>query len=114
MAGPFAGSGAMAAASAIASSAISTRYASRSGSGVILADGSPEQLARQLAGDSEVRWSAAGQRFVHPTRDATHFVRELLSQPSADIVDLEVRRSSIEDVYLAMVAHRELGARPPR
>ena len=44
-----------------------------------------------------------GERFVHATDDATAFVRELFEQHGEAIADLEVRRASLEDTYIAMV-----------
>jgi ABC-2 type transport system ATP-binding protein len=74
--------------------------------GRIVADGSADQLARRVSGTAEVRWTSGGERFVHATRDATAFVRELLAQ-NDDVADLEVRRASLEDTYMAMVHRRE-------
>ena len=74
--------------------------------GRIVADGSADALAREVAGRSEVRWTRGGERFVHPTDDATDFVRRLLGQ-HADVEDLEVRRASLEDTYLEMVRRHE-------
>ena len=74
--------------------------------GRIVADGSADALAREVAGTSEVRWTRGGERFVHPTDDATAFVRRLLGQ-HADVEDLEVRRASLEDTYLEMVRRHE-------
>jgi ABC-2 type transport system ATP-binding protein len=71
--------------------------------GIIVADGSPDELARQVAGSSEVRWRQDGQRHVHATADATGFVRELLAGQGDAVDDLEVVRSNLEDTYLAMV-----------
>ena len=79
--------------------------------GRIVADGSAEELTRQVAGISEVRWSRAGERFVHATDDATPFVRRLFEQHGDEIADLEVRRASLEDTYLAMVQRHEAGDR---
>ncbi|MFC7326292.1 ABC transporter ATP-binding protein [Marinactinospora rubrisoli] len=76
--------------------------------GRIVADGSADQLARQVRQDAEVRWTRDGQRFVHPTPDATRFVRQLLAQHD-DVADLEVRRPSLEDVYMEMVRRHEGG-----
>ena len=73
--------------------------------GRIVADGSADQLARQVAGQAEVRWSRGGERFVHATPDATRFVRELFAQYGDEVADLEVRRASLEDTYMTMV-HR--------
>ena len=68
--------------------------------GRIVADGSADQLARQVAGRTEVRWSRAGERYVHATEDATSFVRELLDEPGEEVRDLEVRRTSLEETYM--------------
>ena len=76
--------------------------------GQIVADGSPEELARQVASQAEVRWSQDGQRHVHATLDATAFVRDLLARHD-DVGDLEIRRATLEDTYLAMVAQHEAG-----
>jgi hypothetical protein len=59
--------------------------------GRIVADGTADELARQVAGRLEVRWARDGQRFMHETDDATGFVRELLAEHD-DVSDLEVRR----------------------
>ena len=75
--------------------------------GRIVADGSADQLARQVAGQSEVRWSRDGERFVHATPDATRFVRELFAQYGDEVADLEVRRASLEDTYMIMVHRHE-------
>ncbi|MBP2334308.1 ABC-2 type transport system ATP-binding protein [Saccharothrix coeruleofusca] len=76
--------------------------------GRIIADGSPDQLGRQVAGQSEVRWTSGGQRHVHPTEDATRFVRELLAGDDG-VTELEVRRSTLEDTYMALVQRFESG-----
>ena len=76
--------------------------------GRIVADGSAEQLTRQVAGTSEVRWTRDGERFVHATDEVVPFVRQLLTQHSDDeLTDLEVRRADLEDTYIAMVQRFE-------
>jgi ABC-2 type transport system ATP-binding protein len=77
--------------------------------GRIVADGSAEHLARQVAGEGEVRWSLNGRHFVESTRDPTTFVRELFARHGVEITDLEVRRASLEDTYLTMVQQHESG-----
>ena len=77
--------------------------------GRIVANGSADQLTRQVAAKAEVRWSRDGQHFVHATDDATTFVRELFEQHGDAIADLEVRRASLEDTYMAMVHRHETG-----
>ena len=49
------------------------------------------------------------QRFVHSAADATGFVRELFRQYGDAIADLEVRRASLEDTYMALVQKFETG-----
>lgn len=77
--------------------------------GRIVADGSADQLARQVSSRAEVKWSRGGQRFVHSTDDATAYVRDLFAQYGDEVADLEVRRASLEDTYLAMVHRYETG-----
>ncbi|MFJ8582468.1 ABC transporter ATP-binding protein [Micromonospora sp. NPDC093277] len=79
--------------------------------GRIIADGSPDELARRVAGDAEIRWTRAGERFVHSAADATGFVRDLLRQHGDDVQELEVRRASLEDAYMALVYEEETGVR---
>jgi len=78
--------------------------------GTIIADGSAEELARALPGQSEVRWTLDGQRFVRSPDNPTAFVRELFQQYGESVEDLEVRRASLEDTYLALVRQAEQGA----
>ena len=80
--------------------------------GRIVADGSADALNRQVAATSEVRWTRHGERFVHATDEPTPFVRRLFEQYGDDVADLEVRRASLEDTYLAMVARHESDPRP--
>jgi ABC-2 type transport system ATP-binding protein len=77
--------------------------------GRIVADGSADQLARQVSGQAEVRWACDGQRFVHATGDAARFVRELFAQYGDKITDLEVRWASLEDTYMTLVREFESG-----
>src|SRR5690349_5737560 len=77
--------------------------------GRIIADGSADQLSRRVAGESEIRWTRNGARYVHSAADATRFVRELFQQYGDDIADLEVRRASLEDTYMTLVRDSEAG-----
>lgn len=76
--------------------------------GRIVAEGSADQLARRVSRRAEVRWSIEGERLIHATSDATAFVRELFAQRGAAVADLEVRRASLEDAYMAIVLRREM------
>ena len=77
--------------------------------GRIVANGSADQLTLQVEGESEIRWTRAGSRYVHSAADATRFVRELFRQYGDDIADLEVRRASLEDTYMTLVRDSEAG-----
>jgi ABC-2 type transport system ATP-binding protein len=76
--------------------------------GTIIADGSADDLSRRVAGESEIRWTREGQRFVHSAENPTPFLRELLQQYGDD-ADLEVRRNSLEDTYMRLVHDFEGG-----
>jgi ABC-2 type transport system ATP-binding protein len=78
--------------------------------GRIIANGSADELSRQVAGESEIRWTRDGQRFVHSAQNPTRFVRELFLQYGEAIDDLEVRRASLEDTYMQMVRDSEENA----
>lgn len=75
--------------------------------GKIVADGSADQLAREVAGQSEVRWTQDGRNHVHSTKNATVYVRKLLNQHPTGISHLEVRRASLEDTYMSIVQQHE-------
>jgi len=77
--------------------------------GSIIADGSADELSRRMSTEAEVRWTQGGDRYVHATLDATAFVRELFQQHGDEIADLEVRRASLEDTYMALVHEFESG-----
>jgi ABC-2 type transport system ATP-binding protein len=73
----------------------------------IVADGSADQLSRQVSAQTEVRWTRGGERFVHSCSDATGFVRGLFAQHGEEIADLEVQRATLEDSYMALVRQYE-------
>lgn len=77
--------------------------------GAIIADGSADALSCRMSTNSEVKWSRDGQRFVHSAPEATRFVRELFEQYGEGVSDLEVRRASLEDAYMALVQQFESG-----
>lgn len=79
--------------------------------GRIVADGTVEQLAHQFATAAEVRWTSGGNCHVHAVRggDPTDFVRDLLTKDE-DVTELQVRRASLEDTYMALVQRSEAQA----
>ena len=78
--------------------------------GRIVADGSADQLARKLTTTAEVHWTSGGRRHVHAAceGDPSDFVRDLLIK-NPDVTELEVRRASLEDTYMALVRRVESG-----
>jgi ABC-2 type transport system ATP-binding protein len=79
--------------------------------GRIVADGTAEELARAVSGESRVRWRSNGQVHTERTPDATAFVRELFAKHGDEITDLDVRGTTLEETYLAMVQQHESGYR---
>jgi ABC-2 type transport system ATP-binding protein len=78
--------------------------------GRVIADGSADSLSRRMNTAAEVRWSRGGERFVHASEEPTEFVRQLFAQHGKEIGDLEVRRASLEDTYMALVKGVESGS----
>jgi ABC-2 type transport system ATP-binding protein len=77
--------------------------------GTIIADGSADQLSRRMSTSAEVKWTQNGQHYVHSAPDATRFVHGLFGQYGGRISNLEVRRASLEDAYMALVQEFETG-----
>ncbi|GAB3972725.1 ABC transporter ATP-binding protein [Actinoallomurus acanthiterrae] len=77
--------------------------------GRIVADGSAEELAAQIAGEGEVRWTLDGRRHVRSAHDPTGLVFDLFRTHGEAISNLEVRPSSLEDTYLSLVHRAESG-----
>jgi ABC-2 type transport system ATP-binding protein len=77
--------------------------------GRIIADGTAAELAQRIAGQDQVRWTRDGQPFQHATSESTPFVFDLFTRYGASIADLEIRRASLEDTYLALVRQAEHG-----
>ena len=75
--------------------------------GRTVADGTAAELARQIAGTDEVRWVYGGRRFIESTPDSTGFARHLFDRYGDAVAELEVRRASLEDTYLALVREAE-------
>ena len=81
--------------------------------GRIIADGTAAQLAERIAGEDEVRWTRGGLRFTQATTESTRFAFDLFQRYGDAIADLEIRRSSLEDTYVAMVRHAESSGGAP-
>ncbi|GAB78911.1 ABC-2 type transport system ATP-binding protein [Austwickia chelonae] len=66
--------------------------------GRIVAEGSPDALRRQASEMAEVRWSRDGETTVH----SCAYLSQVLAE--GPVTDLEVRRATLEDAYLSLVA----------
>jgi ABC-2 type transport system ATP-binding protein len=75
--------------------------------GRVLADGTAAQLAREFAGQDEVRWTCGGERFTRAAPDGTALAFELFTRHGTAVRDMEIRRASLEDTYLAIVRKAE-------
>lgn len=69
--------------------------------GSIVAEGSAEELRQLIESKSKVTWLSNGTHQVHYTSEPEGFLRGLLRETG--ISALEVRRTSLEDAYLALV-----------
>lgn len=78
--------------------------------GRVIADGTATQLAHQIAGMDHVSWMHQGQRLTQDTPDSTEFAHELFRRHGDGVSDLEIRRASLEDTYLALVREAEAPA----
>jgi ABC-2 type transport system ATP-binding protein len=79
--------------------------------GRIVAEGTAAELARQVAARTEVRFSLHGHAHAESVEHPTRFVRDLFAEHGEAVDHLEVRRTRLEEVYLAMVREFESGPR---
>jgi len=77
--------------------------------GRIIADGRSKELARRIGREALVRWRQDGVEHERSVADATAFVRDLLATEGDSVAELEVRRPSLEETYLALVHEHEGG-----
>jgi len=72
--------------------------------GAIVREGTPSELTGD-SGETEIRWRTGDGEHVERTREPTQRLHELTRQALArgeELVGLEVRRPSLEDVYLEL------------
>jgi len=70
--------------------------------GQIVAQGTPESIGHR--GDAIVGWTEGGRECSEPTTEPTAFVAQLTSRFTGEIPNLSIRRASLEDAYLELIA----------
>ena len=70
--------------------------------GRIVAQGTPESIGHR--GDAIVGWTEGGSECSEPTAEPTAFVAQLTSRFTGEIPNLSIRRASLEDAYLELIA----------
>jgi ABC-2 type transport system ATP-binding protein len=71
--------------------------------GRVLAEGDPATLGGRSDGTAEVSWTLDGTVHTERTTDPTATVLRLASQFGGQVPELQVRRPTLEDVYLRLV-----------
>ncbi len=72
--------------------------------GVIIREGSPADLTGGVV-ETQIRFKRDGREFIEHTKDPTRRLHELTTEALArgeELVELEVRRPTLEDVYLEL------------
>lgn len=77
--------------------------------GVIVADGTPDELRHRVSTTAEVRYHREGTTHVHSSDDPAAYLTTVLTAPGGPITDLEVRRATLADAYLDLVREVEYG-----
>jgi ABC-2 type transport system ATP-binding protein len=72
--------------------------------GRLLACAPPDQLNGRNNGTTEVHWLDDGKARMEKTAEPTAFIRDLSHRIGGEIPGLTVRRASLEDVYLQLIA----------
>jgi len=70
--------------------------------GRIVAQGAPDSIGNR--GDAIVTWTESGREQAQSTTTPTAFVEELSAQFAGEIPHLAIRRASLEDAYLELIA----------
>jgi len=70
--------------------------------GQIVAQGAPDSIGHR--GDAIVTWSEGNREMTRSTTKPTAFVAELTQKFNGEIPNLSVRRASLEDAYLELIA----------
>jgi ABC-2 type transport system ATP-binding protein len=71
--------------------------------GTVVADAPPSELGARSADRAIVRWTQGAEIVERETGTPTALIAELHASLGGELVDLEVRRPTLEDVYLRLV-----------
>jgi ABC-2 type transport system ATP-binding protein len=71
--------------------------------GQVLAVDTPARLGGRMAHQARVSWEDGAGSYEEVTETPTRFVRELAERYGGEVPGLQVRRPSLEDVYLSMI-----------
>ena len=71
--------------------------------GAIVADAPPGELGSRSEDHAIVRWIEQGQVVERNTPTPSALIAELYARAGGELIDLEVRRPTLEDVYLRLV-----------
>jgi ABC-2 type transport system ATP-binding protein len=71
--------------------------------GQVLAVDTPDRLGGQAAHRARVTWEDGAGRYDEVTETPTRLVQELAARYGGEVPGLQVRRPSLEDVYLSMI-----------
>ncbi len=77
--------------------------------GVIVADGTPDELRHRVSTAAEIRYHRDGTTHVHSSDDPAAYLTTVLAAPGGPVTDLEVRRATLADAYLDLVREVEYG-----
>ena len=77
--------------------------------GRIVAEGAPSTLGGRESADAVVTWVAPDGLHTETTAEPTRLISQIAAQFDGEIPELTVRRPSLEDVYLALVATHPTG-----
>ncbi|AZZ56756.1 ABC transporter ATP-binding protein [Rathayibacter iranicus] len=80
--------------------------------GAVEADGTPDELRDRLGSGTTIRWRTEGRLHTERVDDPAPVLARL-SAGGVDLSGLEVRRASLEDAYLSIVAGSENVDAPP-
>lgn len=76
--------------------------------GKVHVEGTVAELSAEIGGKAEVRWTEDGRRRSEFTAEPLDLIDRIRAR-CGTVADLEVRRSSLEDTYLAMIARAHAG-----